>query len=173
MATDLNQYSSDVGEVIGGGATYRKTGGYRLDSTGTQHGMAKTVQTIAATSVRTLNATPISIIAAPGAGYAVIPKVIEIFLDYGTAAYDSVDSGDDLEIRYTDGSGSLIATIEATGLMNATSDQVRIVIPSGTITPVANAAVVITLGTGEVYSAAGDSPLKVVVHEYDIIKLAV
>lgn len=170
---DLSQYQIPAGFTEGDSLS----GLYLKDSAGINTTNSidalRAEVTLTAAQVRTLNATPITVIAAPGAGKAVIPKVVEVYMPYGTAGYDSVGAGDDLELRYTNGSGNVIATVEATGFLDATSNQVRFVFPALTITPVANAAVVVTLGIGEIYGAAGDSGLVVRVHDYSIVTLAV
>lgn len=126
--------------------------------------------TIATAAVKTLYTTPVTLVAAPGAGKALILVGATFFLDYASAGYDSVGASDDLTIKYTNASGDVLATVESTGFLNATSDQVRYVHPVTTaaITPVANAALVAHILTGEIYSAAGDSPLKYKV-EYKVI----
>lgn len=126
--------------------------------------------TIPAASVKTLNATPYQLVAAPGSGKALILVGATLFMDYGSAGYDSVGASDDLTLRYTNGSGTLLATVETVGFLDQTSDQVRYVYPTTTaaLTPAANAPIVAHLSTGEIYSAAGDSPVKVKV-EYRVI----
>lgn len=69
--------------------------------------------------VLALRATPITIVAAPGAGY-ILEFVSGVgFLDY-TAAY--TESADNIALRYTDGSGATLATFETTGWLTATAD---------------------------------------------------
>lgn len=109
-----------------------------------------------------LNATPKTLLAAPGAGKAIIPVFAELFLDYGSAAYAGIAAGEDLNFCYTNGSGAIIGTVEATGFLDQTSDQHRFIQFSGTVTPVANAAIVLHMASGEVIT--GDSPLDVRVH---------
>lgn len=129
----------------------------------TDQWIQKTTTTINNASCRTLNATPVSIIPAPGAGKAIVDVRVSVKYVYATAAFDSVGAGDDLEIRYTDGSGAKVANdIETTGMLDQTSDQYRMSGPVLTsMTPVANAAVVLRLATGEVYAAAGGGSLVV------------
>ena len=94
-------------------------------------------------------ATPITLVAAPGAG-----KVLEflgatVIYDYA-AAY--TESADNAVIRFTDGSGAIASTtLETTGLLDATSDQLRTLKPITTdITPVANSPLVFhNTGDGE------------------------
>jgi len=117
--------------------------------------------TIATAAVKTLNATPVALVASPGVGKIAVPVLVQLMLDYGSVAYDGIASGEDLNIRYTDGSGALIATVETTGFLDATADAVRVVAPTtaAALTPVANAAIVLFMATGEI--ATGNSPLKV------------
>ena len=126
--------------------------------------------TIPYASVRTLNATPYELVAAPGSGKALILIGATVFMDYGSAGYDAVGASDDLTLRYTNGSGGLLATVETVGFLDQTADQTRYVYPVSTaaITPTANAAIVAHISTGEIYTAAGDSPIKVKV-AYQVI----
>lgn len=72
------------------------------------------------TNVLNLRATPITLVAAPGAG-----KMLEfisaiLIFDY-TGAY--TESTANLAVRYTDGSGTIVSqAIEATGFADATAD---------------------------------------------------
>ena len=72
------------------------------------------------TNMLALRATPVELVAAPGAG-----KVLEfisaaLFFDY-TAVY--TESTDDMVVRYTDGSGVQVSeVIEVTGFLDATAD---------------------------------------------------
>jgi|GEM_PF-596733 len=127
--------------------------------------------TITTGQLLALHATPKTLVAAPGANKAVILIDATLFLDYNSAAYDGIAAGEDLEIRYTNGSGQLAATIETTGFLDQTADQVRHVYPATTaaITPVANAALIMCLAVAEI--ATGDSPLKIRVN-YKIIDTA-
>jgi len=124
--------------------------------------------TVSTAELLALNATPKQLVAAPGANKAIIFKGAVLFLDYNSAAYDGIASGEDLSIKYTDGSGAEVAQIETTGFLDQTADQVRFAraqsAASGNsaITPVANAALVLHLLTAEI--ATGNSPLKVRVY---------
>lgn len=158
-----------LGEAVSGGAVNniisillrpRTSAGYVFSSNATD--IQTATVTIPAAAVRTLNATPVELIPAPGAGLANVLESAVVFMDYGSAGYDAVGSSDDLTIRYTNASGALIATVETTGFLDQTTDQVRYVQPTtaAAIAPVANAAIVAHISTGEIYSAAGDSPIK-------------
>lgn len=110
-----------------------------------------------------LNATPITVIAAPGANKANIIKSVTAYKPAGTA-YAGIATGEDVAIRYTDGSGAIASAIEATGFLDQTTAQVRHAYPQsavGTvdpeITPVANAVIVAHMTTGEI--TTGDTSL--------------
>ena len=118
------------------------------------------VITVTTAEILALHTTAKTLIAAPGAGIAIIPLSASLFLDYATAAYAAIAAGDDLELRYTTGAGGLLGTIETTGFLDQTADQHREYIASGTVTPTANAPLVLALA-GAI--TTGDSPLKLVV----------
>lgn len=125
---------------------------------------ASTVVTVTAAQVLALNATPITIVPAQGAGIAIIPRKWAVRHATGTA-YAGIAAGEDLTLKYTNGSGAQCAgAIETTGFLDQTTAQVRyagmIAAAAGTpadVTPVANAAVVIHLLTGEI--TTGDFPI--------------
>lgn len=117
--------------------------------------------TLTANQVKALNGTPIQLVAAPGAGNILLFEFAQLWLDYATTAYDGIAAGEDLSIKYTDGSGAEVAQIEATGFLDGTADETRYVkaASAAAVQPVANAALVLHMLTGNI--ATGDSPLKV------------
>lgn len=125
--------------------------------------------TITSAQLLALNGTPKTVVTAPGAGLAVIPICIVLTKAAGTA-YGGIAAGEDLAFKFTDGSGAECAPqVETTGFLDQTTAQVRVVnvyggagVATATITPVANAAVVIQLLVGEI--TTGDSDLKVRVY---------
>lgn len=109
-----------------------------------------------------LNTTPKTIVAAPGAGLAIVPAspiAAILHLDYNSAAYDGIAAGEDLSFKYTDGSGTELFTVEATGFLDETADAVRYAADPTLVTPEANKAVVLHMLTGNI--ATGNSPLRV------------
>jgi hypothetical protein len=134
------------GDLIGG--EFAALGGIRIAET-----------TIAAGSVATLNATAVSLVAAPGAGKYLDLVDAEVFLDYGTAGYDAVAATDYLSIRYTNASGAVLtANTSPVGFGDATADAHFKMEPTSHLITL-NAALVAHIQGGEWYSAAGDSPL--------------
>lgn len=116
--------------------------------------------TISSSELLLLNTTPKTLVAAPGAGLALVPIGLLLFLDYATTAYDGIAAGEDLALKYTDASGTQIMSVETTGFLDATADALRWApAPTTLLTPTANAALVLHMLTGNI--ATGDSPLKV------------
>ena len=128
--------------------------------------------TIANAAVRTLNATPVTVIPAPGVGKAIVDVSVQAKYVYATAAFDSVGANDDLAFKYTDSSGAKVCgDIETTGWLDQSSSAWRATGPVVTsMTPVENAAIVAHMLTGEVYSAAGGGSL-VIRAQYRVVDL--
>lgn len=109
-----------------------------------------------------LNATPQTLVAAPGAGFALIFEGMVIQKPAGTA-YAGIAAGEDLSVKYTDGSGLEVGECETTGFLDQTTAQMRYMrahtAASGIsdITPVANSPLVLQLLVGEI--TTGDSDL--------------
>lgn len=112
--------------------------------------------TLSSAQVLALNATPITVLAAPAAGYVNIIKHVTATKAAGTA-YAGIAVGEDIAIRYTNGSGSIAATLETTGFLDSTSATVSFAM-GGACLPVAAAALVAHMTAGEV--TTGDSPVK-------------
>jgi hypothetical protein len=122
--------------------------------------------TITSAQVLALNATPVTVVAAPGAGFANIFEGAVAITDGGTA-YAGIAAGEDLSFKYTNGSGQELGVIETTGWLDQTTAQVRYCRPqtgaisAGTvssITPVANAVIVAQFLSGEI--TTGNYPIK-------------
>lgn len=139
-----------------------------INSAATPDIITSTVITVTTEELLALNTTPKALVAAPGAGKAIVPVDALMFLDYETTAYDGIAAGEDLAMRYTDGSGNIAAQVETTGFLDASADAHRAAVFSGLITPTANAALVLHMTSGNI--ATGDSPLKVQVR-YRIVDL--
>lgn len=129
--------------------------------------------TITSAQLLALNATPITVIAAPGAGLFTIVRQWMAYKPAGTA-YAGIASGEDISLKYTNGSGAnLTPFLECTGFLDQTTAQVRYVGGyasiagfNGTIIPVANAAVVAHMLTGEITTGDTDLLLRI---WYDVL----
>ncbi len=114
--------------------------------------------TISAAAVVTLNATPVTLVTAPGAGKAIIPLSAQLKKPAGTA-YANIAAGDDLAFKYTNSSGVTTMTCEMTGFMDQTTQQVRYVENGAAVAfaYVENAPIVAHMLTSEIDT--GNSPL--------------
>lgn len=120
--------------------------------------------TVSSAEILALNATPKTLVAAPGVG-----KILQFIgalavLDYNSIAYDGIAAGEDLGIRYINGTGNFLASFEATGFLDQASDQIRI---APQYSPLANnltaanenQPLVLHMSGGEI--ATGNSPVKI------------
>lgn len=136
--------------------------------------MGVATTTVTSAQVLALNAQEQTVVAAPGAGLAIVPYLWAIHKPAGTA-YAGIAAGEDLILRYTDDSGAQCASqIDTTGFLDQATAETRVAgflgstgITSGGVEPVANAPVVIHLLTDEI--TTGDSDLYVRVW-YHILK---
>jgi hypothetical protein len=108
----------------------------------------KAVVTLTNAQVLALRATPITLVAAPGAGKANIFERVQIEFDR-TGAY--TESTDNLAVRYTNTSGVIVSdTIEMTGFADAAADAVITAGPAASPLVTTNAALVLhNTGDGE------------------------
>jgi hypothetical protein len=128
---------------------------------------------ITSAQVLALNATPRAVVTAPLAGLAVVPTMVQVYKPAGTA-YAGIASGEDLVLKYTNGSGAQCsAVIEATGFLDQATAQHRVVgmmshtgATAGDTNPTAGAAVVMHLLTGEITTGTSDLLVRV---WYDVV----
>jgi hypothetical protein len=119
---------------------------------------------IAAAAVATLRASPVTLVAAPGAGYAWELVGGLVLMDYTAPAY--TETADNLAVKYVDGSGLAASqTIEMTGFIDQAGDMVTNILPKvdliGTKAQVENTALVLhNTGDGE-FAGGGGSALRV------------
>jgi predicted RecA/RadA family phage recombinase len=151
-----------IGTAVGAAANPSSTGTVRLNG-GYYPALGESVirsvdVTITSAQLLALNATARQVIAAPGASKAIIPIGIVAYKAAGTA-YAGIAGGEDLSFKYTNSSGAEVAQMETTGFLDQTTAQTRYGYPNTTnVTPVANAALVVHMLSGEI--TTGDSDLK-------------
>jgi len=152
---DLVFYDKNGNEIARFDGTNRKLTVHASAVLDTQQVQRVTDVTITSAQVLALFATPIQLIAAPGANQAVIFEGAMVHKPAGTA-YGGIAVGEDLAIKYTNASGAELGQAETTGFLDQTTEQTRYIRPhtaaSGVsqITPVANAALVAHMLVGEI-----------------------
>lgn len=123
-------------------------------------GVISTRTTIAAEDVKTLRATPVTLVPALGTGRILEFLSATLVLDYGSEVLAETD--DNLAIKYTNGSGVAVSdTIEMTGFIDQTADTVTRGVPVKdaivTLAGSANQALVLhNTGGGEMTGNASD-----------------
>jgi len=111
-----------------------------------------------------LRATPKTLVAAPGTGKYLEFVSAVLFLDYGTVGF--TESADNMAIRYTDGSGTIVSqAIECTGFIDQTADTSTNALPKvdaiSAKSACENKALVLhNTGDGE-WGNSGDSVMRV------------
>jgi len=104
---------------------------------------------LTAAQMLALRATPVTLVAAPGAGYVTEFVSLVFIYDY-TAAF--TETTDNIDVKYTDSSGTIVSKeLETTGLLDATADKISVLLPIATDPLLtANAALVLhNSGNGE------------------------
>ncbi len=133
---------------------------------GHSSGLIITEVTVATADVLALFATPIEVIAAPGADKAIIVEGAIIHKPAGVA-YAGIAAGEDLSLKYTNAAGLAVAGCETTGFLDSTSALTRwawayrAASAISDIVPVANAALVLHLLTAEIITGDSDLILRI------------
>lgn len=143
-----------------------------FDGTQSMVGEYKTTR-IPSASLLTLFTTPFTILAAQGAGLAIVPTRVAVHKPAGTA-YGGIAVGEDLVLKWTNAAGAqIISVIETTGFLDQATAQTRFAFPpatvgatAGDLTPAANAAVVAHLLVGDITTGTSDLYVRM---WYDII----
>jgi hypothetical protein len=122
---------------------------------------------ITAAQIATLRATPVTLVAAPGAGYAIEFVSAMLILDYTAPGF--TETADNLVIGYVNASGKAASEIiETTGFIDQVADTITQAVPDGgaatlvgTKAQIENAALVLyNNGDGE-FGGSGGSTLRV------------
>jgi hypothetical protein len=128
----LNIYT-DIDVTSGGDDVYESIStckaNWAIADAGT-NSITTATTTLTTSQVNNLRATPISLVAAPGAGYWLDFRGVTLSYNYTTTAF-TVAGDEDLIIRYDGGAGSdLTASIESAGFLDQTNDEVRYLPPA-------------------------------------------
>lgn len=113
---------------------------------------------ISADEILALFTTAKELVAAPGAGKTLEFISLLLAYDYNTTVY-TIGTATDLQVKYTDAAGAAVSTTQAvTGMLDQATDQLRALDKlEASVTPVVNAALVLTLAVANV--TLGDSPI--------------
>lgn len=96
-----------------------------------QNPITTTDVAIAGADFYAMNGIPQTLVADPGDGYALQFCGALIMIDYATAAFD-FGAGEDLVIRYTDGSGDIVSASLDSTLLNVSADAYYFLEPIAT-----------------------------------------
>lgn len=114
--------------------------------------------TISTAEVLALFTTPKTLVAAPGAGFTLIPVSIYSSITYNTTAYACNAAG--LILKYTDGSGTAPGSVLTQAFCQSSASAEQVVQNAATAyTPTTNAALVLQAGTAN--PTTGNSAIKV------------
>jgi hypothetical protein len=122
--------------------------------------------TVTSAQLLALNATPIALVAAPGAGRFLAFERALIHKPAGTA-YSGIAAGEDLSIKYTDAAGTEVSQIEATGFLDQATAQTRFArahaaaSANNSIVPIENAPLVLHLLVGEITTGTSNLLVRV------------
>ena len=131
--------------------------------------------TITATQVKAARATPVSLVAAQGAGNAIFFMGAQLKLNYGSEVF--TETADNFAIKYTDGSGVAVSqTIENTGFIDQSADTMTNALPVADAIVAASAAenqalVLHNTGDGEIGGNASDDSTVTVRIFYQVVAL--
>jgi len=131
--------------------------------------------TITAAEVKAARATPVSLVAAQGAGNAVMFFGAQLKLNYGSEVF--TETADNFAIKYTDGSGVAVSqTIENTGFIDQSADTLTNALPVADAIVVATGAenqalVLHNTGDGEIAGNASDDSTVTVRIFYQVVAL--
>lgn len=162
-ANQVSRGGAKVGKLIGNSAiAAAQISSGAVTSAKLADDIAHTAQvSIASADILALNTTPKQLIAAPGAGKIIIVESILLKMVRTATAYAN---GGALEFRYTDGSGAKVsadiaASVVTTGGAGTEYNHVGGVI--ATLTPVANAAVVLRCATADFITGTGTAVVSI------------
>ena len=129
-------------------------------------GEYRAVTELSSAQILALNSTPVVLIPAAPAGYAVVPDRALAIYRHGGSAYAGIAAGEDLNIRYSNETDVLF-NIETTGFLDQTSDQARLALLLADVSVRAARAVEVVLG-GAITSGNGTLRIEAFYHIYRV-----
>lgn len=108
-------------------------GGFKVGTLFTRDGRtAQQIQSadilLSGAQILALYTTPITLVAAPAAGKALVFEGAVLFYDFGTAAY-TVGTASSLSVKYTGAAGLALGGTSPTGFLDQATNQLRYVRP--------------------------------------------
>jgi hypothetical protein len=161
-ATNIEAIHVDTGKVLVD-ETVTATGGVSAGNAADSFIYTDTVE-LSNVNIKALRATPITLVAAPGAANIVEVISVVLILDYGTNVL--TESADNLVVEYASGQ-DITAAIEMTGFIDQAADQMAFILPAGIATMTAanalnDAVQIFNTGDGEIAgNAANDTTMTV------------
>lgn len=115
--------------------------------------------TLTNAQVKALRATPVTLVAAPGAGLVIIPHFLLLALDYGGTNVFT-ETADNLDLRYVGVASPVLATVEMTNFIDQSADTItHAIVATDKIVAAASAAnkgvELFNNGDGEIGGNAG------------------
>jgi hypothetical protein len=161
----LNSPTDITGATSVTGAT-TFVGNSVLTGTLTQNGIIRqsTTLSLSAAQIIAMGTTPVEIVAAPGAGKAIIVDSVTFKMVRTATAFTG---GGDVEFRYTNAEGDKVTADVAEALVDTAGAATAFANVRGieaSITPVANAAIVITNATAAFAAGTGTAVLTIEYH---------
>jgi hypothetical protein len=116
---------------------------------------------------KTLYSVRATLLAAPASGFAHVLDAVSIRYTYATAAF-TIGTAGNLEVRYTNGSGTVLATVASAGFLDQAASAARAVGGIMTIiTPTAAAALVLSTATADM-TDGGTSSMNVRIYYHTV-----
>lgn len=119
--------------------------------------------TIAHAAILTLGASPVTLVAAPGAGYFIDPVSVILYYDYNTAAYTL--AAETVDVEYGSNATVLAAVLSNAELVGAADVRKNMRIAVATLAPVENSKLQLTT-SGNTNPGGGNASASIKVRVY-------
>jgi hypothetical protein len=165
-AATANLYAPGAIVVSDNGSTYTNTGtaAVPIMTVGDSSASGQSVQvSLSSAQILALNATPVSLVPAQGAGKVILVTSIVFKMITTSTQYAN---GGVVEFRYTNASGALVTGTVAAAVVTATAGTTYTTVIPVAVTQVANAAIVVDNATAPFITGTGTA---VVTVNYQVI----